>query len=154
MKTKLFIFILFLSLTGRISAQSDRKEVKEIEAVIANFFEGMHKGDTAQIKTSFAKDAIFQRLYLEDSKNVRLNFDDFLKNVAQKDPKSVWKEDILSYKINSDGTVANAWTPYNFYINGKFSHCGYNSFQLFKMDGSWKIVFVLYDVKKQKCFKN
>ena len=32
--------------------------------------------------------------------------------------------------IKIDGPLAIVWTPYNFYHNGKFSHCGVNSFQL------------------------
>jgi hypothetical protein len=41
--------------------------------------------------------------------------------------------------------MANAWTSYEFYINGKLSHKGVNSFTLFKEseDLGWKIVHLI-----------
>jgi hypothetical protein len=29
-----------------------------------------------------------------------------------------------------DGSMAHAWTPYEFYVNGKLSHKGVNAFTL------------------------
>ncbi|MEM0542129.1 hypothetical protein WFZ85_05850 [Flavobacterium sp. j3] len=53
----------------------------------------------------------------------------------------------MSYTIQVDGEMAHAWTPYEFYVNGKFSHKGVNAFTLFK-DGSleasgWKIIHIV-----------
>jgi hypothetical protein len=39
--------------------------------------------------------------------------------------------------------MAHAWTPYEFYINGKLSHKGVNAFTLYKDDGQWKIVHLI-----------
>lgn len=54
-----------------------------------------------------------------------------------------FEERILSYNIQVDGTMAHAWTPYEFYINGKFSHKGVNAFTLFKTAEGWKIVHLI-----------
>ena len=53
------------------------------------------------------------------------------------------EEKILTYKIQVDGTMANVWAPYEFYANGKLSHTGVNSFQLFKDEGIWKIIYLV-----------
>jgi hypothetical protein len=60
-------------------------------------------------------------------------------------------ERILDYQIKIDGALASAWTPYNFYVNGNFSHCGVNSFQLVKMDDVWKIVYIIDTRRKEPC---
>ena len=46
--------------------------------------------------------------------------------------------------------MANAWTPYQFWFNDQFSHCGVNSFQLIKVDNTWKIFF-LVDTRRKDC---
>jgi hypothetical protein len=43
------------------------------------------------------------------------------------------------------------WTPYRFIFNGKFSHCGVNSFTLVKLNGEWKINYVIDTRRKEKC---
>jgi hypothetical protein len=52
-------------------------------------------------------------------------------------------EKIVSYTIQVDGTMAVAWTPYEFYKNGILSHTGVNVFTLFKKDDSWKIIYII-----------
>ncbi len=44
-----------------------------------------------------------------------------------------------------DGQIASIWTPYDFYRNGEFSHCGIDAFQLRKIDGEWKVVGVIWN---------
>ena len=57
---------------------------------------------------------------------------------------------ILGFDIKIDGNMANAWTPYEFWFDGNFSHCGINSFQLIKEDKTWKIIY-LVDTRRKKC---
>jgi hypothetical protein len=47
--------------------------------------------------------------------------------------------------------MATAWTPYNFYFNGKFSHCGVNNFVLVKQDNGWKIQYIIDTRRRQGC---
>jgi hypothetical protein len=50
-----------------------------------------------------------------------------------------------------DGNLASVWTDYKFYIGEKFSHCGVNSFQLFKGDDGWKIIYIIDTRRKDNC---
>ena len=65
---------------------------------------------------------------------------DFVKRITTTPEGTTLDELILSYHIRVDGAMASAWTPYRFYVNDTFSHCGVNSFQLVKMASGWKIV--------------
>ena len=38
------------------------------------------------------------------------------------------------------GDLAVAWTTYDFHLNGKFSHCGAESFTLTRVDGRWMVM--------------
>jgi len=39
--------------------------------------------------------------------------------------------------------LATAFTPYQFYYNGKQNHCGANAFTLVRIDGAWKIQSII-----------
>ncbi|UWX56421.1 hypothetical protein NYZ99_09635 [Maribacter litopenaei] len=57
----------------------------------------------------------------------------------------------MDYSIQIDGAMANAWTPYEFRINDNFSHCGVNSFQMVKLEGEWKIIYLIDTRRKEGC---
>jgi len=71
--------------------------------------------------------------------------------VANKKKEEIWLEKLLYFDINIDGNLASVWTPYEFYVNGSFSHCGSNSFQLFKNNGNWEIIFLVDTRRRQGC---
>lgn len=43
-------------------------------------------------------------------------------------------------EVRVDDHLATVWFRYDFFIGENFSHCGYDSFQLGKLDGAWKII--------------
>lgn len=73
----------------------------------------------------------------------------FCKSVAAIPKNLKIEERLLSYNIQIDGTMANVWTPYEFYINEKLSHIGVNSFTLLLENNSWKIVHII-DTRRKK----
>ncbi|MBT8322548.1 MAG: nuclear transport factor 2 family protein, partial [Eudoraea sp.] len=62
-----------------------------------------------------------------------------------------FEERIHSYQISIDGPMANAWTPYEFWLNDQFSHCGVNSFQLINDGSSWKIIYLIDTRRREDC---
>ncbi len=47
--------------------------------------------------------------------------------------------------------IATASTPFDFYMNGRFSHCGVNLFNFVKTSEGWKIAGVVYTHETQNC---
>ena len=47
--------------------------------------------------------------------------------------------------------IAVVWTPYEFWSNGKTSHCGIDVFDLFKEQGAWKISHAMWTVEPDAC---
>jgi hypothetical protein len=66
-------------------------------------------------------------------------------------PKGAADEQIVFETVKVDDDLAMVWTPYRFIFNGKFSHCGVNSFTLVKLNGEWKINYVIDTRRKEKC---
>ena len=53
--------------------------------------------------------------------------------------KQTMRERIWNPEVRVHGAIATVWTPYDFWIDGKFSHCGIDAFDLVKTDEGWKI---------------
>jgi hypothetical protein len=136
---KLFL-LSSLFLTQLIAAQE-----ADVKKSISTFFEGMHASDTLKIK-SVCHDSMSLQSVSEGRTGTKLTTEkasEFYKSIAEIPAGMKIEERLREYKIQIDGAIAHAWTPYEFYINGKLSHKGVNSFQLFKDNGVWKIIYIV-----------
>jgi hypothetical protein len=61
--------------------------------------------------------------------------------------KQTMRERIWSPQVRVHGTIATVWTPYDFWIDGKLSHCGVDAFDLIKTSEGWKIAGGLYTIE-------
>lgn len=60
-------------------------------------------------------------------------------------------ERMWSPLVRIRGAIAEVWAPYDFYVDGKFSHCGIDTFTLFKTPGGWKITTISYTTESTGC---
>ena len=49
------------------------------------------------------------------------------------------------------GSIAVVWTPYEFWNDGKTSHCGIDVFDMVKEQGGWKIANMMWTVEPDAC---
>jgi len=136
-----------------ISAQN-QSEKKTIKKVISTFFDSLHQGDSTLMKSTLHKDLKIQTTFTnkEGDKQLRTQTKaQLLKGVASKKVSDKYLEKLLSYTIKIDGNLASVWTPYEFYLNGNFSHCGANSFQLFNNNGQWEIIYLVDMRRRSNC---
>ena len=49
------------------------------------------------------------------------------------------RERIWNAEVRIHGPIATVWAPYDFWIGGKYSHCGIDAFDLVKTTEGWKI---------------
>ncbi len=76
---------------------------------------------------------------------------DFLKAIANRPKDQKWEEKLLAFNGYKDGNLGIVWTPYEFWLNGKFSHCGANLFTLAKVGNDWKILSITDSRRKKGC---
>jgi len=146
----ILITLTFLNFSFLIHAQSPEDSVK---AVINSLFAGMKNGDAGQVKAVFSDSAILQTITRnKEGKMIVVTdkVDDFASLVGTLKKDSA-DERIVFESIKIDGPLAIAWTPYNFFYNGKFDHCGANSFQLVRLDGVWKIQYLIDRRRRKGC---
>jgi len=148
-----FLFsILFVSFSLVAFAQQQNDE-KQIEQVISSLFKGMKDKNQQMVENSFHPEAIMHTVAQspDGTKLGSNSVKDFVNRIAVTPAETVLDERILSYNIQVDGDMASAWTPYKFYVNDGFSHCGVNSFQFIRIEGQWKITYVIDTRRKENC---
>jgi hypothetical protein len=150
---KLFLTFLCTITFATTFSQNDFTDA-DAKQVIDIFFEGFHEGDTLKMRSVLSNNVALQTAFSgKDGKSI-LNdgsIDDLLNAIANRKADQKWDERLLDYKINVDGNLAHVWTPYQFWFNDAFSHCGANSFTLVKTDAGWKIVHLIDSRKKEGC---
>jgi ketosteroid isomerase-like protein len=131
---RLFAFLLFS--VSVLQAQTGERQA------IEQFFDAFHKRDTTALSKLLAPEAVFHVVAVKPDQN-KLMFesrDEFLKAIASIPADLKIEERLTSRTINTTGDIANVWTDYEFYVDGKRSHQGVNSFQLYKSNEGWRIV--------------
>ena len=150
MKQLILIFLMIMGLS--LNAQNSDEEA--VKATVIEFFEAFHKQDTVALKAMVTDNIILQSVSKNKEGKTVLRQDDFnkfIKSIASIPKDNTFEEKLLDFSIQVDGNMANAWTPYEFWYNGNFSHCGVNSFQLINEDGKWKIIYLVDTRRREGC---
>ncbi len=149
--TKLCVVIGLLALT--VANAQSQTAVDSVKITINKMFSAMKNSDAKMLQDCFADTAILQTIARDKSGNTIVKNEkitDFSVMIGTI-PKDAADERITYDIVKVDGPLAIAWTPYKFYYYGQFSHCGVNSFQLVRLNGVWKIQYLIDTRRKQGC---
>jgi hypothetical protein len=146
-------FVVSLTAIFIFAAAQAQTTEDSVKTAVNNLFEGMKNADPAVIRAAFADSAILQTISRNKEGQLIIrneSVDAFAKSISEI-KKGAADERIVFETIKIDGPLAIAWTPYKFYFDGKFSHCGVNSFQLVRINGNWKIQYLIDTRRRQPC---
>jgi hypothetical protein len=147
----LILTIIFLSFNQSFAqAKSDEDAVK---ATINLLFDGMRNADTLLLRKAFATQNTMQTIVKTKDGKFAVkteSVNNFIKSIGLPHQEK-YDERIVFTKILIDANLASVWTDYKFYLGDKFSHCGVNSFQLFKGEDGWKIIYIIDTRRKDGC---
>ncbi len=150
MKKIVFAFVVLASFWA--NAQADEKMA--VQKTVEDFFDAFHAQDSVKMRALAAKDITLQSIGKNKAGETQLridDFDSFLKGLVGIPKERKFQEKINSYSIQVDGPMANAWTEYEFWIDGKLSHCGVNSFQMIDEGNGWKIIYLIDTRRREGC---
>ena len=139
--------LTFIVLT--VNAQTAEDSVKQ---TVNSMFAAMKNANSKLLLSAFADSAILQTIVQDKQGKVSIRTEDIREfaDFVGKQPAGNADERITFASISLDGNLASVWTPYRFYFEGKFSHCGANSFQLARINNEWKIQY-LVDTRRKNC---
>jgi hypothetical protein len=146
--------ITFLSVGLLLSSYLFAQPAEDsVRAAVNMLFTAMKTANAIMLQQSFADSGVLQTIVKSpDGKVIVRNesikdFADFVSREQQGNAD----ERITFGSIKIDDDLASVWTPYQFYYKGKFSHCGVNSFQMVRVNGVWKIQYIIDTRRKTGC---
>lgn len=140
-----------------LQAQASKADTAAVLAVMTRLFEGMRKGDSAMVRSTFhPKMGTMTSAVLNKEGVPAPSFGDlngFTRAVGTPHPE-IYDERVWNPEVRIDGTLATIWVEYSFFVGPKFSHCGFDAFQLAKDGTEWKIVAIADTRRKTGCREN
>lgn len=138
----LWFTLLLLPLTSLANDQV------HIMSPINNIFDAMREHNGGKFIKQFSQGAMLERATKEDKikQSDLIKFAKFITTSTKK-----LDEQLFNIKIIESGNLASVWTPFAFYLDGKLSHCGVNSFQLIKQNKQWKIRYLIDNAYEGDC---
>ena len=126
-------------------------EEQQVIAVVEQLFDGIETQDTVLLGQLLDSGA--QLVSVREVDGVarwnRRTKTDFLTGIATNEATMI--ERMWDPEVRIDGGIATLWAPYDFHIDGEFSHCGYDAFHLARQDDAWLISAITYTVRTTEC---
>jgi len=131
-----------------LHAQSARDSVV---ASVQEFFRSMQENDPAAAQRILLVDGISYSVRSAGDSSVvrRGTFESHLARLQA--ARDTVVERMWSPEVRVHGAIAMVWTPYDLYVNGRFSHCGVDAFSVVRTRAGWKIATVTYTVEPTGC---
>jgi hypothetical protein len=126
-------------------------EEVRVEMVARAFLEALSETDTAALRGLMASEVNLSSVR-EGPGGAAIGHstgEDFLASLGRENQnllERMWEPTVLV-----EGRVAVVWTPYDFHLNGEFSHCGIDIFTLLKGEDGWRVTGVTYNVIREGC---
>lgn len=127
-------------------ASADEQAVRE---VVSTLFEAMAARDTATMASLFAEDARFAGVARDGTLRYTTPAE-FIASVGGSSGPAL-NETLYDIEVRVDGPLAVVWTYYTFHLGDEFSHCGYDAFQMLKLQDEWKIVHLADSRRREGC---
>lgn len=146
------ILILAIALPLFVQAQDVNKR-GEVIATIEQLFDGMRAADSNMVRAVFHPEMRLNTTMLDQEGKPRMvqgDIDRFVTSVGQSEPGTL-NEKIWSYDVQIDQNLASVWTPYTFFVGDQLSHCGVNTFQLFRTEAGWQIIQITDTRQREGC---
>ena len=126
---------------------------KEVVATVRQLFDGMRAGDSAAVRAVFHPSATMHTAMYDrvGSPLLRAGSVDRFVGAVGTPHDEVWDEKIWAYHVQLDDNLATVWTPYTFFLGEKLSHCGVNTFTLFRSGAGWKILNIADTRRTEGC---
>lgn len=144
------LFLCFLLSPLLALAQQTTSEEDQIKAIILKTFSAMKSVDSVALKSCFTPTALLQISQVRPEGNIirDVSAAKFIQNVMSRKPGEM-DERVLSWgPILVDKEMAMAWVPYEFYLNGKFTHKGVDVFLFHKSQNEFKIQTLMYTMQR------
>jgi hypothetical protein len=142
-------FACALLLQSSPAVGQSRSARDSVVSVVHEFFRSMAQRDSAGLRATITPDAAAWAVASGGNRSPTARpLADFPASLLRQDAllERMWQPTVLVHK-----ETAVVWAPYDFHINGRFSHCGVDAFSLVRGEDRWRIAAITYTVERQGC---
>ena len=149
--SKILVIICTIFMFSMVIQGNTDIDKNNLLETVNKFFKVLETGDT-----ELAREILMENgsnfSVREDGESYKIRFTDY-KTLIESLPKTKgkYKEVITDPEFFIHKNIAVVWAKYKFYIDGKYSHCGVDSFSLIRDKDKWKIASIIYTVEKKEC---
>jgi hypothetical protein len=132
------IVLLFAMLPATSSAQN-QADRDAVLTIVQMFFDTMTARDVDGARKIMIPEGRFFAIEMRKANAAPQSFTNEEYFARLQKGKASNRERMWNPEVRVHGSIATVWTPYDFWTDGKFSHCGVDAFELIKTDDGWKI---------------
>jgi hypothetical protein len=132
-------------------AEADPVERAAVLAVVEGFFDALEDRDPDAARDLLLPGGRFVSMR-ETEAGMRMadqTHEDFVAQLGSIEVEML--ERYWNPVVHIHRDIAMVWTPYDFFVDREFSHCGVDAFSLVRVDGRWRIATAVYTVETSGC---
>jgi hypothetical protein len=124
---------------------------REVLAVVDHFFSLMSTRDSAGMAAILEPEGVLFAVPVGPEARLpkAITHRDYLSSLGKS--KGTLLERYWTPSVHVDGAVATVWAPYDFHVDGTFSHCGNDVFTLVHHPDGWKIAGGVFSMRQEEC---
>ncbi len=145
--TRVRLALLAVAVFARPAAAQDPDAARrEVLAVVDSALAAVNRGDPGAFTDLMLEEAVLFRAFLVDAApRYRARTRDEERAMRYDTPVL---ERGFRPEVRIAGTLATVWLPYDFYQDGKWSHCGVDQFTLVRATAGWRIATMAWTIEQ------
>jgi hypothetical protein len=144
---RLVCLLIVLVSSRELTAQSS--DSAAVVSAVQRLFDAMAKRDTVAARALLLPGSEFMSIRPNAQAPRHQADTSFLRSLGA--GKERMLERMWAPVVHVHGPMAVLWAPYDFHIDGRFSHCGVDTFTLVRGAAGWRIASILYTVEPTGC---
>ena len=147
-RSLLILVLTCLAVPAHAAEVDDRRDVL---ATVQRFFDALGARDQAALMAEVIPEGRITSHRVRDGSVVvrTTGWTEWAAGVAG--AAQTLEERMYDPRVRIRGSLATVWTEYTFHLNGAFSHCGIDLFDMAKVDGRWRILNISYTAETEGC---
>ena len=146
------MFVPILLALAPATAVPPVAEKREILSVVDGFFAAMARKDRATLNDLVIADGLATAVRLKDGEPTRLmnwHWNAYFEGALS--APGAMQESLFEPEVRIDRDLATVRARYELLVDGKFSHCGIDQFEMIRRDGRWRVYNLTWTNQKTGC---
>ena len=147
----LAVFAVFVS-NRELAAQAPHVDTSAVIGTVQRVFDAMARADSATLRRLLVPGMHLIALATDPgaAAGPRVQTDSaFVQLIAARRQRLL--ERMWEPVVRLQGPIATVWAPYDFHVDGQWSHCGIDTATLIQTGQGWQIAGLVYTVQRTSC---